>query len=100
MFREPPLDLPKLRALCRQAPYCFIRIPGTCEVGPVECVHDDSLIAGRGHGRKSSDTEAVPGCRACHQAYHADARGYQAYVTQGARRWRHYLWTKGLVGVL
>lgn len=100
IFRQPPLDLPKLRALCHQAPYCFIRIPSICETGPTECVHDDSLGGGRAFGRKSSDTETLPGCRACHEAYHQHAKAYQAHINDGKARWRHYLWSEKLVGVL
>ncbi len=97
--REPSLDLPELRKLCHSAPHCFLRLPGICTYSPTECVHDDSLEGGRAFGRKSSDERTLPGCRECHLAYHANARGWQWEVEQGIKAWHRYLWANGWIGV-
>ena len=97
--REPRFESKSLRELCHKAPFCFIRIPGTCETLPTECVHSDAQKHGRGMNSKTHDYETCPGCRPCHLAYSRNQDELQEYMDRGIASWRHYIFSNRLVRV-
>jgi hypothetical protein len=100
--REPAVRNRPLLDLCHDAP-CFLLFEG-CRSGhpdwPSVPCHPESLALGRGHGSKSPDNLAIPGCPVCHAQW--DRMPAQEHFDVWCRafpRWDSYRWRMGLVRV-
>lgn len=78
-FREPPLAIPALLEVVREAP-CMLRVPNICRSGhpdyPSMACHSNESCHGKGKHLKSHDCFVAAGCKPCHDyidvARHAD----------------------------
>lgn len=80
----------KLLDVSHDAP-CFLELSPECgQFASVPC-HSDQLEDGRGHGHKSHDCLAVPGCPACHALFTQSNLGREEYASLHAKALKRYL---------